>query len=71
MSVQLTQGGYGGKGGTFAEKKSTCGRIICDIKISAKELMRCKSYDLTELTKQVLKSERTQIPFEEFKNMYR
>ncbi|XP_071798357.1 DNA polymerase alpha catalytic subunit-like [Asterias amurensis] len=63
-------GGYGGKGGTFAEKKSTCGRIICDIKISSKELMRCKSYDLTELTKQVLKSERTQIPFEEFKNMY-
>ncbi|XP_022101936.1 DNA polymerase alpha catalytic subunit-like [Acanthaster planci] len=62
--------GYGGKAGTFSEKNATCGRFISDIKISARELIRCKSYDLSELTKQVLKKERQEIPYEEFRNMY-
>ncbi|XP_038050658.1 DNA polymerase alpha catalytic subunit-like [Patiria miniata] len=63
-------GGYGGKGSTFSEKNATCGRMVSDIKISAKELIRCKSYDLSELTKQILKKDRQQIPYEEFRNMY-
>ncbi|ETE64292.1 DNA polymerase alpha catalytic subunit, partial [Ophiophagus hannah] len=34
----------GGRSG-FAEKNATCGRMIGDVEISAKELIHCKSYD--------------------------
>ncbi|XP_029384772.1 DNA polymerase alpha catalytic subunit [Echeneis naucrates] len=54
----------------FAEKNATCGRLVCDVEISAKELIRCKSYHLTELAAQVLKTERVAIPQEEIKNFY-
>ncbi|XP_071950860.1 DNA polymerase alpha catalytic subunit-like [Antedon mediterranea] len=54
----------------FAEKNATCGRMVCDVKISAKELVRCKSYELTELSSSILKESRREIPFEEIKNMY-
>ncbi|XP_035798609.2 DNA polymerase alpha catalytic subunit isoform X3 [Amphiprion ocellaris] len=54
----------------FAEKSATCGRLVCDVEISAKELIRCKSYHLTELTAQVLKTERITVPQEEIKNLY-
>lgn len=30
-----------------------CGRLICDIKLSAKELIHSKSYDLNTLCEQV------------------
>uniref|UniRef100_A0A671XBY9 DNA polymerase n=1 Tax=Sparus aurata TaxID=8175 RepID=A0A671XBY9_SPAAU len=46
---------------SFAEKSATCGRLVCDVEISAKELIRCKSYHLTELAAQVLKVERATI----------
>ncbi|CAB1340897.1 unnamed protein product, partial [Coregonus sp. 'balchen'] len=59
----------GGRGG-FAEKSATCGRLVCDVEISAKELIRCKSYHLTELAAQVLKTERATIPAENIKNLY-
>ncbi|XP_062235856.1 DNA polymerase alpha catalytic subunit isoform X1 [Platichthys flesus] len=59
----------GGRG-SFAEKSATCGRLVCDVEISAKELIRCKSYHLTELTAQVLKTERVTVPQEEIKNLY-
>ncbi|KAG7275055.1 LOW QUALITY PROTEIN: hypothetical protein CRUP_001775 [Coryphaenoides rupestris] len=42
----------GGRG-SFAEKSATCGRLVCDVEISAKELIRCKSYHLTELAAQL------------------
>uniref|UniRef100_A0A669EY04 DNA polymerase n=1 Tax=Oreochromis niloticus TaxID=8128 RepID=A0A669EY04_ORENI len=54
----------------FAEKNATCGRLVCDVEISAKELIRCKSYHLTELTAQVLKTERITVPQEDIKNLY-
>uniref|UniRef100_A0A3P9L8F1 DNA polymerase n=1 Tax=Oryzias latipes TaxID=8090 RepID=A0A3P9L8F1_ORYLA len=54
----------------FAEKNATCGRLVCDVEISAKELIRCKSYHLTELAAQVLKVERVTVPQEEVKNLY-
>lgn len=54
----------------FAEKSATCGRLVCDVEISAKELIRCKSYHLTELTAQVLKMERVTVPQEDIKNLY-
>lgn len=37
---------FGSKGG-FAERTATCGRLVCDVKVSSQELIRCKSYDLT------------------------
>ncbi|XP_072033839.1 DNA polymerase alpha catalytic subunit-like [Amphiura filiformis] len=62
-------GGHG-KSSTFSERNAACGRMLCDIKISARELIRCKSYDLTELANQILKEQRKEVPFEEFKNMF-
>uniref|UniRef100_A0A3Q3JG07 DNA polymerase n=1 Tax=Monopterus albus TaxID=43700 RepID=A0A3Q3JG07_MONAL len=59
----------GGRG-AFAEKSATCGRLVCDVEISAKELIRCKSYSLTELATQVLKMERVTVPQEDIKNLY-
>ena len=55
----------------FAEKSATCGRLVCDVEISAKELIRCKSYHLTELAAQVLKTDRATIAPETIKNLYR
>lgn len=57
--------------GAFAEKSATCGRVVCDVEISAKELIRCKSYHLTELAAQVLKMERVTVPQEDIRNLYR
>uniref|UniRef100_A0AAY4AWZ0 DNA-directed DNA polymerase n=1 Tax=Denticeps clupeoides TaxID=299321 RepID=A0AAY4AWZ0_9TELE len=59
----------GGRSG-FAEKSATCGRLVCDVEISAKELIRCKSYHLSELVAQVLKTERAVIPQENIRNLY-
>lgn len=55
----------------FGERNATCGRMICDVEISAKELIRCKSYHLSELVQQILKTERVVIPVENIRNMYR
>lgn len=38
----------------FAERTAVCGRLICDLKISSKELIRAKSYELGPLVSQVL-----------------
>ncbi|XP_008146607.2 DNA polymerase alpha catalytic subunit [Eptesicus fuscus] len=59
----------GGRSG-FGERNATCGRMICDVEISAKELIRCKSYHLSELVQQILKTERVVIPVENIQNMY-
>lgn len=50
-----------------------CGRLVCDIKISAKELIRAKSYDLGPLVTQVLRvkeNEHVQYSLEEVKKCY-
>ncbi|GAB1302963.1 DNA polymerase alpha catalytic subunit [Apodemus speciosus] len=54
----------------FGERNATCGRMICDVEISAKELIHCKSYHLSELVQQILKTERIVIPTENIRNMY-
>ncbi|XP_063099015.1 DNA polymerase alpha catalytic subunit isoform X3 [Cavia porcellus] len=54
----------------FGERNATCGRMICDVEISAKELIHCKSYHLSELVQQILKTERIIIPVENMRNMY-
>ncbi|XP_076453850.1 DNA polymerase alpha catalytic subunit-like [Babylonia areolata] len=61
-------GGFGRA--TFAEKTAMCGRLLCDVKISAKELIRCKSYDLTELVSHILHTKRQQLDYDEIKEMY-
>ncbi|XP_036916585.1 DNA polymerase alpha catalytic subunit isoform X2 [Sturnira hondurensis] len=59
----------GGRSG-FGERNATCGRMVCDVEISAKELIRCKSYHLSELVQKILKTERATIPMENIRNMY-
>ncbi|KAM5221113.1 DNA polymerase alpha catalytic subunit [Ctenodactylus gundi] len=54
----------------FGERSATCGRMICDVEISAKELIHCKSYHLSDLVQQILKTERVVIPMENIPNMY-
>ncbi|XP_012945500.1 DNA polymerase alpha catalytic subunit isoform X2 [Aplysia californica] len=55
---------------TFAEKSAVCGRMMCDVQISARELIRCRSYDLTELSSQVLKHARAEVDYDKVREMY-
>lgn len=62
-----------GKGKSFAERNIMCGRLMCDVKVSAKELIRARSYELDSLCEQVLHSkegERKEVKSEEVKMMY-
>ncbi|KAK4326034.1 hypothetical protein Pmani_003411 [Petrolisthes manimaculis] len=57
----------------FAERTAMCGRLVCDLKISAKELIRAKSYELAPLVSQVLRVPEAQcktLTTEEVKKMY-
>lgn len=49
----------GGKG--FEEKSAMCGRLLCDLKISAKELIQAKSYELAPLISKVLRVPEAQV----------
>ncbi|EEC11228.1 DNA polymerase alpha catalytic subunit, putative [Ixodes scapularis] len=49
----------------------TPGRLVCDLKISSKELVQCKSYDLTELARTLLHKQRLELGPERLQNMYR
>ena len=40
--------------GRLAERQAMTGRLVCDLKISAKELIRCKSYELASLAERLL-----------------
>ncbi|CAM4970193.1 unnamed protein product [Rotaria socialis] len=53
---------HDGKTKVSTIKNPTCGRLLCDISISARELLtKCKSYDLEELCKTVLNTEQQQL----------
>ncbi|CAF0773863.1 unnamed protein product [Adineta ricciae] len=53
---------HDGKTKVSTIKNPTCGRLLCDISISARELLtKCKSYDLEELCKVVLNTEQQQL----------
>ena len=43
------------------EKQATVGRLVADLKISAKELIRCKSYELGALVEKCLKGESDEV----------
>ncbi|XP_044179976.1 DNA polymerase alpha catalytic subunit-like isoform X2 [Acropora millepora] len=62
--------GYANKGGSLLDRSITCGRMVCDVKISSKELIRCKSYDLTALSWSVLQSRREEIDQDEIPNKF-
>ncbi|XP_031555098.1 DNA polymerase alpha catalytic subunit-like [Actinia tenebrosa] len=59
-----------GGGGHHGDPNITCGRLMCDVKISSRELIRCKSYDLKELSRVVLNTQRQEIDQEDVANMY-
>ena len=40
--------------GRLAERQAMTGRLVCDLKVSAKELIRCKSYELASLAERLL-----------------
>ncbi|KAK2573475.1 DNA polymerase alpha catalytic subunit [Acropora cervicornis] len=63
--------GYANKGGSLLDRSITCGRMVCDVKISSKELIRCKSYDLTALSWSVLQSRREEIDQDEIPNKFK
>ncbi len=44
----------GGFGGNRGAASAMAGRLVCDLKISAKELIRCKSYELAALSEKLL-----------------
>ncbi|XP_069676603.1 DNA polymerase alpha catalytic subunit-like [Periplaneta americana] len=62
------------KGRTFnLEKNVMCGRLVCDVKVSAKELIRSRSYDLGALCENVLhvkEEERAEVTIDEVKRLY-
>lgn len=39
-------GGPGARSSGIAGRMAIAGRLLCDVKISSKELIRCRSYDL-------------------------
>ncbi|XP_042900915.1 DNA polymerase alpha catalytic subunit isoform X2 [Parasteatoda tepidariorum] len=61
--LNIAQGGFG-------ERNATCGRLLCDVKISSKELLRCRSYDLEELSNQILNQQFNEIPPECVHSLY-
>ncbi|XP_052126861.1 DNA polymerase alpha catalytic subunit isoform X1 [Frankliniella occidentalis] len=61
------------KGRLQIERNPVCGRLVCDVKISAKELIRCRSYDLSALCEAVLKlkeDERRELSADEIRKCY-
>ena len=62
-----------GKGGRVNDKQAVTGRLVCDLKVSAKELIRCKSYDLANLADKMLSKsaeERLQVDCDVMRNAY-
>ncbi|KAJ1917120.1 DNA-directed DNA polymerase alpha catalytic subunit pol1 [Mycoemilia scoparia] len=59
------QAGAGGMGdSTFSERQIMAGRIICDTYLVSKDLIKSKSYSLTQLALGELKIVREDLPFE-------
>merc|ERR1719350_2626660 len=48
-------------GGRLIERNVTVGRLVADLKISAKELIRCKSYELGALVEKCLEGESDEV----------
>jgi len=55
----------------MVDRLVTSGRVLCDLKMSAKELIRCRSYDLTTLAQHVLNQGRMELKPELVPSMYK
>lgn len=64
---------FNNQGKGFEERAALCGRLLVDMKISSKELIQAKSYELPPLISKVLRVPEAQVttltPIE-VKNMY-
>ncbi|XP_062521858.1 DNA polymerase alpha catalytic subunit-like isoform X2 [Corticium candelabrum] len=69
-SIMPRLSGPGGFGVSTGERIAMAGRMMCDVKLSSKELIRCSSYDLTALTQVVLKRKRVAIDNEDLQKMF-
>nr|CAD7392203.1 unnamed protein product [Timema cristinae] len=70
---RLRRGNLASMGKNYIEKNATCGRLLCDMKISAKELVRSRSYDLGALCQNLLhlkENERVNYTVEEVNKMF-
>nr|XP_037285141.1 LOW QUALITY PROTEIN: DNA polymerase alpha catalytic subunit-like [Rhipicephalus microplus] len=67
---RLKRGNAGALGKT-TDRQITPGRLVCDAKVSAKELVQCKSYDLSELVRTLLRKEHVPLTAEQVLDMYR
>lgn len=62
------------QGKTHQTRSAVCGRLVCDVKLSAQELIRARSYDLDTLCQTVLKvpeGQRQVVSHEEVRSSYR
>ncbi|KAI9032680.1 hypothetical protein CLU79DRAFT_727437 [Phycomyces nitens] len=65
------QNGPGGSGeSTYQERMIMSGRLVCDTYLAAKDLIRSKSYRMTDLAQSQLKIEREDIKFDQMEGYY-
>lgn len=65
------QAGVGGMGeSTFAERQVVSGRLMCDSYLMSRDLVKAKSYSLSNLTSQELKIERPEVDYEKVPQFY-
>ncbi|KAI9204886.1 DNA polymerase family B-domain-containing protein [Polychytrium aggregatum] len=65
------QAGAGGTGDTsYAEREVCSGRLMCDTYLAAKDLIRSKSYGLTQLSLSQLKVDRDDIDFDQIPSYF-
>ncbi|KAI9303501.1 DNA polymerase family B-domain-containing protein [Cunninghamella echinulata] len=67
---KLQAGAGGARESTYQERMIMCGRLICDTYLASKDLIRSKSYRMTDLAKSQLKIEREDIEFDKISNYY-
>jgi len=61
----------GQKANSYDMRHLSIGRLVCDVEVAAKELIRSKSYDLKELALQILKKEQIEFKPENLFNYYK
>lgn len=65
------QAGAGGTGeSTYQERMIMSGRLVCDTYLASKDLIRSKSYRLTDLAQSQLKIAREDIEFDKINKYY-
>jgi len=59
---------------SYQAKTAVSGRLVCDIKLSAQELIKARSYDLDTLCETILKlpeNQRTVLTVDDVRNSYK